>query len=323
MDSHDWETPGRSGTPDPTAKVPRRWAGPAPSSSPAPDPEPKREYKKDPAWDKLLLLVGAAVVVLAILIVPGILNQGGQNPIAAAAEATRNSPGFRMNMQMSVQGPVPMTMTGTGVMNGATERALMEFKANAPAAGADFSMTEVVDNLDLYMRAPVITQELGGKQWLLIKAESFLGDLVQGSSGGVGAGMSASPAQQLEQLESDSDSVTVVGREQIGGAATTHYTAVVDLQHALDDLRNSSSELADLVEKTLDNTSGTETVNVWVDGQGLLRRMQSSLDMGAMGAWTMTADFSDYGIHPKIDVPAESEVYDATPMLEEILKNAG
>jgi hypothetical protein len=41
--------------------------------------------------------------------------------------------------------------------------------------------------------------------------------------------------------------------------------------------------------------------------------------MGPLGTFTMGIDFIDYGIHPNIDVPPESDVYDATPLLDQIL----
>lgn len=301
-------------------RVPRRYVGPSPE---APPPKHARAKKPDPAWDKLLLVVGAIVAVAALLVVPGILNGGGKNPIAAAAEATRNAPGVRVAFRMSAQGPTPMTMTGTGVMNGETQRASLEFKAGAPSAGGEFTMSEVIDHLDLYMQMPQLTERLGGgKQWLLIKAESFLGDLYQGG-GGIGAGMSASPAEQLEQLESSSDQVRVVGHGHVGGADTTHYSAVIDLQRVLDELRDRAPELAELAEGTLQDAAGSETVDVWVDGGGLVRRMQSTMAMGPLGGFQMTMDFSDYGIHPAIEVPPESEVFDATPMLDRLLSAAG
>jgi hypothetical protein len=318
VDAHEAPTPGQSPNPDTPAKVPRRYVGA--STTAAPSPGSERSYKPDRAWDKALLVLGAVVVVVALLIVPGILNRGGQNPIAAAAEATRNSPGVRMSFNMSTQGPVPMTMTGTGVMNGETHRASMEFTAQGGSAGT-FSMTEVVDDLDLYMRSPLLTAQLGStKSWLLIRAESFLGDL--GGSGGLGAGMSASPSQELDALQSASDHVTTVGPEQVGGVETTHYTAAIDVQKLTDELRSHSSQLADLIEQSTGGGDLTETVDVWIDAQGLIRRAQSSMTMGSLGSFTMTIDFSDYGIHPKIDVPPQSQVYDATPILERILSGS-
>ena len=299
--------------------MPRRYVGP---SSSAPPPEPSRPYRPDPAWDKLLLVMGAVALVVALLVVPGLLNQGGENPVAAAAEATRNAPGVRMSFSMSAQGPVAMTMTGTGVMNGETRRARMEFDATGagPGGAGRFEMTEILDDLDLYMQSPQLSGALGsGKGWLLIRAEGLLGQLFPGGSGGLGAGMSASPAQQLDALESASDEVTVVGHEQVNGVATTHYTAVIEIQRLVDDLRDRSDKLADLMGRSLDELGSTETVDVWIDAQGLLRRERVAMMMGAMGSLTMTIDFSDYGIHPQIEVPSAADAYDLTPLVERML----
>jgi hypothetical protein len=314
-------TPGRPQGGELPARVPRRYVGPTSSSAPPPR-EPERPFKPDPAWNKLLLIVGAIVLVVALLVVPGILNRGGKNPVADAAEATRNAPGVRMNFTMSAQGPVPMTMTGTGVMNGETNRARMDFSATGagPGGSGQFEMTEVLDDLDLYMRSPQLTGVFGtSKSWLLIRAEGFLGQLVGGDSGGLGAGMSASPAQQLEQLESASDDVAVVGHEQVGGVPTTHYSAVIDMGKVLDQLRDQSGELADLMEKSMNELGSDQTVEVWIDDQGLLRRERSTMTMGSLGNLTMQIDFSDYGIRPQIQVPSEADAYDVTPMLQQIL----
>ena len=77
-----------------------------------PDPTPEPEYRSDPAWNKLLLILSAAVVALALLVVPGLLNRGGQNPVAAAAEATSNVPGVRITFTGRSDGPVAMTIGG-------------------------------------------------------------------------------------------------------------------------------------------------------------------------------------------------------------------
>jgi hypothetical protein len=310
-------TPAKPHEPQPPARVPRRYAGPAAEKPPARRKASTSDAGGLRSWNWLLGLIGAAVAIAALLIVPGILNKGGKNPVAEAAEATRDAPGFRMTLEMSMQGSMPVSVSGGGVMNGETQRASMQFRINAGNAGS-FTMNEVIDELDLYMSSPELTQRLGTtKQWLLIKADALLGDLMSSSSGGLGAGMSASPSQQLDALEKASDQVTLIGHEQIDGVETSHYSAVVDVRKALGDL--GDGKLADLVKHSLDQMSPFQTVEVWIDGQGLLRRERSNTTMGAMGTSTMTMDFTDYGIHPQIDVPPASDVYDLTPMLDQIL----
>ena len=95
-------------------------------ADPAPHTEPTTDHKPDPGWNKLLLVVGAIAVVVALLVVPGILNRGGKNPVADAAEATSNSPGVRFTFSGRAQGPAAISMSGKGAMNGETNRVSIE-----------------------------------------------------------------------------------------------------------------------------------------------------------------------------------------------------
>lgn len=319
MEPHETHTPAQSPDKALPARVPRRKVGPAPPANSRPIPQ-KDSRRGTPGWDKLLILVGVVALVVAVLVVPGIVQPGGKNPVAAAAEATADAPGVRMNFTMSAQGPVAMTMRGTGVMNGDTHRAEFEFSGSGGAAGGagNLAFKEIVDNLDVYMNMPQLTGQLGTtKSWVLIRANAFLG-MLGGDASGLSTGMSASPTQQLDALESASDSVTELGHERVGGVDTTHYSAVIDIQKILDQLGDKAGKLADLIDQSPLGQMN-QTVDVWIDVQGLLRRETSNMTMGSLGTMTMTIDFSDYGIHPKIDVPPESEVYDMTPMVEQLL----
>jgi hypothetical protein len=296
--------------PELPTRVPHRYAGPGQES----DEAGRR------AWDKLLLVVGAIAVVVALLVVPGILNRGGQNPIAAAAEATTNSPGVRINFSAGFQGPVQMSMSGSGLLNGDTNRASIHLGTSGSGTSGvpAFTIDEVVDDGDLYIKSPQLGQALGSSQsWMLIKSEA-LGNLLQGS-GGAAAGMAASPTSQLDELKDASDQVTEVGPEQIDGAETTHYTATIDTGKLADALKSQvSGDFGDLIDKSVDQISN-QTVDVWIDGRGLVRRETSSASMGALGNFTMTMDFTDYGIHPNIEVPPQSDVFDATSLLQQAL----
>jgi hypothetical protein len=287
-----------------------------PAPSPKSDAEPRAEYKPDRAWDKLLLVVGAVAVVVALLVVPGILNRGGQNPVAAAAEATSNAPGVRMTFTASSQGSDAVTMSGKGVMNGETDRASISMSATgSTAAGTQsFTLEEILDGGDLYMHSPELGSAFGGSaQWLLMRSEVF-GDLLQSDASG--AGMSASPTQQLDSLKDASYQVVEVGQERVNGVLATHYSALLDIGKLTDELKDEvSGEFGDLIEKSMEHVSSA-SVNVWIDSDGLLRRETSSSAMGALGSFTMTIDFSHYGIHPDIQVPPSSQVYDVTPLLE-------
>jgi hypothetical protein len=299
-------------------KVPRRFVG-APAA-----PAPKRGYKPDPAWDKLLLIIGAVAVVIAVLVAPGILNRGGQNPVAEAAQATSEASGVRITFTGSAQGSVPMSLSGKGVMNGETNRASLTMSATGSSAAGtqSFTLEEIVDGGDLYMRSPELGSAFGDSaQWLLMRSEVF-GDLFQADATGMGAGM-ASPTQQLDALEDASYEVAEVGRERVNGVVTTRYRALLDIDELTEQLKSEvSGEFGELIEQSMEEISGA-TVDVWIDADGLLRRETSTAAMESLGTFTMTMDFSDYGIHPNIQIPPSSQVYDVTSLVEDALDEFG
>ena len=295
--------------------VEHRWVGaPTPPTS-----GPDREYKSDPAWDKLLLVAGAIVVVVALLVVPGILNRGGKNPVAAAAEATSNSPGVRISYSGQAGGPESMGFTGTGVMNGETDRALIRMRGTGSSASGvqSFTLEEILDDGDLYMHSPELGGAFGGSaRWMLMRSEVF-GDILR--SDATGSALAGSPSQQLDALKDASYHVTEVGPEQVNGVVATHYSALIDVGKLTDQLKGEiSDELADLVDRAMQDVSSAR-VDVWVDDKGLIRRESQSSSMGSLGTFTMTMNFTDYGIHPNIQVPPPNQVYDLTPFMQKAL----
>lgn len=323
MYEHDGSTPGES--PDTEApKVARRWVGDPTAPVPAADarPDAKPGYKPDPAWDKMLIVVGVIVVVVALLVVPGLLNRGGQNAVADAAEATSNVPGVRISFSGRAQGQDAMTMTGKGVLNGETNSASIAISASgSTAVGTQtVAIEEIVADGDVYLRSPELAAAFGSGKWLLMRSEVF-GDLLQSSASGTG--MSASPTQQLDALKDASYQVNEIGQERVNGVVATHYAALLDIDKLTDQLKSEvSGEFGDLVERSMDQISSA-TVDVWIDGNGLIRREVASEAMGSLGLFTMTIDFSHYGIRPNIQPPPSSQVYDVTPLMQNALDELG
>lgn len=277
------------------------------------------EYKSDPAWNKVLLIVGAIVVVIALLVVPGLLNRGGQNPVAAAAEATSKVSGVRFTFTGRVQGPAAVSMSGRGLMNGETNRLSLVMSATgSTVAGAQgFGLEEVVDDGDLYLRSPQLGDALGGSErWMLVRSE-ILGNLLQADANG--GGVAASPSQQLDALKDASYQVSEIGPERVNGVATTHYSALLDVNKIADQLKDQvSSDFDDLIDKSMDEISSA-TVDVWIDDQGLLRRETSNTSSSSVGNFAMTMDFSDYGVRPNIQPPPSPQVFDVTPLMQKAL----
>jgi hypothetical protein len=302
-------------------KVERRWVGDAVPPAPAPSTEP--EYEPNRSWDKLLILVGAVVVVIALLVVPGLLNRGGQNPVAAAAEATSNSAGVRMNFSGRFQGQTPMTMSGRADLDGETDQASIQMSMTGSSLSGTEGVTfdEIIDGGDLYLHSPQLGSLFGDPgRWLLMRSEIF-GDLLQGDASG--AGMSGSPTQQLDALKDASYQVDEVGSEQVNGMATTHYRALLDLDKVADQMKSKvSGEFSDAIERSMQQIESS-VVDVWISDDGLLRRETTSTSMGPQGMFTMTMDFSRYGVRPQIQVPPQSQVSDVTSLMQQALDQAG
>ncbi|HET9120673.1 MAG TPA: hypothetical protein VFN72_09065 [Solirubrobacterales bacterium] len=320
MYDHDGTTPGQADSSD-APKVARRWVGdptsPAPTAKDRPDPKP--EYESYRSWDKLLLVVGAIVVVVALLVVPGLLNRGGQNPVAAAAEATSNVSGAHFTFTGNATGTESVSMSGRGVMNGETNRlSLIMSATGSTAAGTQgFTLQEVVDEGDLYLNSPELGAAFGGSdRWMLVRSEA-LGNLLQADASG--GGMSASPSQQLDALKDASYEVAEVGPEQVNGLNTTRYRALLDIGKLTDELKDEvSGEYGEVIERSMDQVSSA-SVDVWIDSDGLIRREASNTSMGSLGTFSMTMDFSHYGSHPDIQVPPSSQVFDVTSLMQNAL----
>ena len=82
------------------------------------------------------------------------------------------------------------------------------------------------------------------------------------------------PTAQLEYLRGISDAEEV-GTEQVAGVETTHYSGTVDLDAAYDRLPDDTrGELKQAIAQARKQFGhGAMPVDVWVDGDGLLRRM--------------------------------------------------
>jgi hypothetical protein len=218
------------------------------------------------------------------------------DPVAKAADASTKQTSEHMQLDGTVTaGTQIIAMTGTGDFgnNPTRGQVLMRVRAN----GRDASMQEVLDGTRVYISAPALMGQLpGAKKWMSVdieKAGKALGVDVANYS-------SQSPSSVLEQLKA-TGGVAKIGPEAIDGVATTHYRATID-----------QAKLRKILKKA--QFTGTyEPVDVWIDDQGLVRRMH--LAYTAKGATTdMTASFSKYGEPVNVTVPAAADTFDATSM---------
>lgn len=216
-------------------------------------------------------------------------------------------------------------LTSEGVFTGTQMRLEMDLgallAAQAPGAdlpeGFDEPMTVVADGATSYLRMPMLETLTGNSDWLVMSPE----DLGLASDAlGMGFGPANNPAQLLETLRGISDDLDEVGTEEVRGAETIHYQAVIDLEKAFAEI---PEELRAQVEAQLEGLAGTLPVDVWLGTDGLVRRLsmdmtellaQASAESGrSMEAGSLLMEFFDYGADVEVHIPDPDET---TPFSE-------
>jgi hypothetical protein len=261
-------------------------------------------------------------LLLILVVVNSLLNSGNgespfdPNPVAAAAQRTEEVPGMRMNLRMrfTSESSPPSTVTGKGTFNG--EDNLAEFTYDAVGDGQQMKFDAILGEDAWYFRYPQFADRMPkGKEW--IKVEGFPGqeDL---SSPGV-----ASPEESLGMLRANAG-VRRLGQTKIGGVQTTRYRVTMSPEVLVQGLRaQGKDELAEQLEGTGSQIVGPVRAEVFIAPSGLLRRMRTVttvLSEGKTVTTEMRADLFDYGIHPLIRIPDDSQVLELGPELEEAME---
>jgi hypothetical protein len=203
--------------------------------------------------------------------------------------------------------------TGTGVQDFANKKALLTVQDPSGETIEERLLGRVI-----YVKLPPAAtgsdSQLRGKSWLKTDLDKAAQSAGLGSSG---AGSTSDPTQILQLLSSVSDQVTKVGDEKVRGTDTTHYHAVMDLTKASTSQGNTPQQ-ADRLKQLL----GTSTmpVDVWVDGDGLARRLQFQMPLPkaqasqaglANGSIASTEEFYDFGTPVSVDAPPADQTVDA------------
>jgi hypothetical protein len=171
----------------------------------------------------------------------------------------------------------------------------------------------------LYTRMGLLSQQLpDGKKWLKLDIEKL----------GKGLGIDVSqlsqyndPTKMLDYLRESGD-VEDVGKEDIRGVETTHYRGKVDLAKATEKLQKAGAASGTGVDQLVKFLGGGKVpVDVWVGDDKLVRRMTMRLVPSGTAAasnfeMSMNMDLYDYGTPVNVSAPPESEVYDASALID-------
>ncbi len=127
------------------------------------------------------------------------------------------------------------------------------------------------------------------------------------------SGAAGSPADLLDLLRGASGEVEDLGKETIRGVETTHWRMILDMEDYADEL--SAEEAAEVREMV--GEFGDIPLDVWIDADGLLRRLEMAMSgdtlgqaMGAGDEFTasMWYELYEYGSDIEITPPPADEV---------------
>lgn len=276
---------------------------------------------------KVLASVALAAVLAGVAFaVFGGATSGVVDPVADAATVSSNAPGYRMHFSMQIASSAsatPITGTGEGTFDVRDHTGSLSLAMNLgsdpqviQALGSNtLDLREIVNGATVYLKLPAVAANalpISGKQWVAVDLAKLAG--IPGLSSLDSNPLSSDPSQMLQFLRAVSDSVVAEGHQQVDGLETTHYRADLDLDRVAASLPSAAQGAAEQALSTLEKATQLHTipVDVWVDAQHLVRRVEMTMAAGLPSGQTldetMTIDVSDYGPQPRPALPPADEV---------------
>jgi hypothetical protein len=237
------------------------------------------------------------------------LPPGQVVPAAANATAQAGSASFEMTMNVDVTDNAKrekLDLYSSGALDFVSKRGHMTDQITA-ADGTKKSLDLVLDGTTVYLSGPALAGKLpAGKTAVKVASAEGLAGIPSGTS---------SPVDTLQQLNQIGANVTQVGRESVRGVDTVHYSATIDPSKA------SSSGGS----QTITLPSFSIPVDVWIDGDGRVRRMRTAIDLekmlggfsallngkGPTGTIALNLELFDFGKSVDVKVPDPGTVVDS------------
>jgi hypothetical protein len=276
----------------------------------------------DPLSRRLMDGVKFLSLLLILVLVNSFLNSGAEsrlefNPVAAAAERTQSQPGARFTMKAIYASPAlpgPLIGNGSGSINSETGYSQAALKLDSPKGPVQ--VETISDGTTVYMRGTGISDELpSGKEWMAM--QPFLGHSEQEAM--IGGDVDST----LQMFTVVDGSVREMGREKVRGVPTRRYRTSVSLSGYAELLRSEGKDdLADHYEKLATLMPEPVVGEAWIDDKEIVRRSRVIMDLPSESGqpemtMDMRMDLFDFGARPQIQLPDPSQVFDATPYLEE------
>lgn len=249
------------------------------------------------------------MAVVLVVFALGQTGGGGSGPldaIAKAAEETQREAGGHALIRATVtasNSPEGITETGSMVFeDSGRARGTLVVRGNSTGRRAKIQV--IADGTTSYASSDQFSSLPEGRKWEKVDLSSAEPGSSLPADGG--------PTQGLRLLER-MDGAEEIGKEHLRGVATTRYRGTLPV---------SVNEVFGVEVQV-----SPPQVEVWIDSRGRVRRMtvDFSSSVGGQGGSTttdMTIDFLDFGPVPKIELPKQDEIYDATSRVESQLRSA-
>ncbi len=250
-------------------------------------------------------------------------QSGARDAVAQAAATTDRQAGaltFALKGTVTTKGQA-MPLSARGTIDRKTQRA--SFSIKSTIASQSFTVQQIVDKRDVYLRSPVFAGRLpGGKSWMkvdLVKAARTPG-LDLDAFGAIGP--SQDPAQGLDYLRG-AGTAKRLGVAKVNGVATTRYRVQINLKRAAK--RSAKATAKHSINRLIATLDGPTTlpVDVWIDNDQLVRRQHVSYAAtvnGEISEFDLTTDYTDFGAKLDAKLPAEGETFDGLAALKAAAK---
>jgi hypothetical protein len=242
--------------------------------------------------------------------------ESAQAAVAAAGEATEAAKRGRASFTAELKGGVADgTFTGKGAFSERGSRMTMDLSGLGPGGAFGSGELEVVfDRLVVYLRfPPEVVQGLpGARAWLKVDLAKL------GAQQGIDFEQllqfnQSDPTEALAYLRAAGSDFRELGSEEVRSVRTTRYRGTIDLRKVA---AQAPAQARESYERVIELSGQTALpMEVWIDDDGLARRIRFEQQLPNGAALKMTVELYDFGADVDVEVPPADQVTDLTELI--------